>query len=587
MSDQRSIRILPALLANQIAAGEVVDRPASIVKELVENSVDAAAKTIEVRIVDGGLELISVLDDGQGIRALELSLALSPHATSKIYSLDELENLQSLGFRGEALASIASVSRFVMKSKHIDESLGASIQVNGRLDQALIQPASMTQGCKIEVRDLFFNTPARRKFLKSAATEFNHIDEALRKLALSHNSIGISLYHNHKLSWQVFPAKEEASEIQRWQTLCGKDFYEQALPVDLTRVGFHLAGLIVQPRFLKRSGLQYFFLNGRPIRDKLIQHAVKEAYRDVLYGDHQPAYVLFLEVEPASVDFNVHPAKLEVRFREGRQVHDFVMFELKKILAQDRQKPSHPQASYHPQESCHPREGGEPNGNATLNLFEHKLFEHTLFEHDTLVDPVIPAPKIQRFGKALAQVQGTFILAEHRDGLVLIDMHAAHERILYERLKLDWHKNSIPSQGLLLPITVQLSREEWSLFKEYETLFPKMGLHIEEWIDQKIVIRELPSILAHADVSRFITELFHDLEVLGHSAGTDTYLDQILAEVACHSALQAGRILSLMEMNQLLADMETTPNIDYCNHGRPTWRLLKMDELDRLFLRGR
>lgn len=580
MSDQRSIRILPAVLANQIAAGEVVDRPASIVKELVENSVDAGAKTIEVRIVDGGLELISAVDDGQGIRASELSLALSPHATSKIYSLDELENLQSLGFRGEALASIASVSRFVMKSKHIDASEGASIQVDGCLDQALIQPASMTQGCKIEVRDLFFNTPARRKFLKSAATEFNHIDEALRKLALSHSSISISLYHNHKLSWQVFSAKEELSEIQRWQTLCGKDFYEQSQPVDVTRVGFHLTGLIVQPRFLKRSGLQYFFLNGRPIRDKLIQHAIKEAYRDILYGDHQPAYVLFLEVEPASVDFNVHPAKLEVRFREGRQVHDFVMFELKRVLSREKVSESLPAFAATPEVPKLPR--GEWIFNPTP-ITEDFFVDTNENEHT----PLIQEKQSQRFGKALAQIQGTFILAEHADGLLLIDMHAAHERILYERLKLSWRQGSLPTQGLLLPMTLQLSRSEWSLFKEHEALFPQMGLHLEEWIDHKIVIRELPSLLSHADVPRFVAELFHDLEVLGHSVGTDAYLDKMLAEIACHSALQAGRVLSLMEMNQLLADMETTPNIDYCNHGRPTWRLLKMDELDRLFLRGR
>lgn len=578
MPDQRSIHVLPPVLANQIAAGEVVDRPASIVKELVENSIDAGATTIEVRILEGGLGLISVADDGVGIRSSELSLALSPHATSKIYSLEELENLHSLGFRGEALASIASVSRFSLKSKHIDEKEGASIEVSGRLEEASIQPASMTQGCKVEVRDLFFNTPARRKFLKSPVTEFNHIDEILHKIAMSYPSIAFRLYHNHKLSWQVFPAKDETTTLQRWHLLCGKEFYDHAKQLDVSRIGFHLSGFIVEPKYLKRSGLQYFFLNGRPVRDKLVQHAIKEAYRDVLYGDHQPAYVLFLEVEPSSVDFNVHPAKLEVRFREGRQVHDFVMFELKRALAKEQQTPSLPQTFPPPYEDAHRDQDlhfyagdSEPRGNPSLFTDEE----------------VVPTPAPARFGKPIAQIKGVFILSEHKDGLILIDMHAAHERILYERLKADWHRGSLPSQGLLLPMTIQLTPQEWSLFKEHEALFPELGLQVEEWIDRKIVIREVPLTLAHSDLSRFITELFHDLEVLGHSAGPDAYLDQILAEVACHSALQAGRSLSLTEITQLLADMETTPNIDYCNHGRPTWRLLKLDELDRLFLRGR
>jgi DNA mismatch repair protein MutL len=582
----RPIQTLPSVLANQIAAGEVVERPASIVKELVENSIDAGAKNIEIRIEDGGLKLIQVVDDGSGIPQDQLILAVSPHATSKIYSLDELENLQTLGFRGEALASIVSVSRFVLKSRHLQAENAWSLQLEGGINAAQILPASLNQGTKIEVRDLFFNTPARRKFMKSAATEFNHIDEMLRKIAMSHAEIQFSLYHNQKLSWQVASVSNQATEIKRWQNLCGQNFYVQSKPVEASRVGFHLQGLITEPKYLKAtSQTQYFFLNGRPVRDKLILHAIKEAFKDVLYGHNQPAYVLFLDVDPQTVDFNVHPAKLEVRFREGRQVHDFMLTELKKVLAADGlriadsgQMPT--QAS----PSC-----SVELASVQLNQTREQPYveQEQMIYGDLLNDlPVAQTEKSCRFGEVISQLSGVFILSRHPEGLILIDMHAAHERILYERLKIDWRNQSLPKQGLLIPVTVQLSRTEWAIFKEYEPLFADLCLGIEEWVDQKILIRAVPALLAQADLTRFIQDLLHDLDLLG-KVDQEAYLDQILAEIACHSAIQANQKLSLYEMQQLLRDMENTPRIDYCNHGRPTWRLLKNDELDRLFLRGR
>lgn len=578
MLSSRPIQALPPLLANQIAAGEVVERPASIVKELVENSIDAGAKNIEIRIEDGGLKLIQVTDDGSGIPQDQLILAVSPHATSKIYSLDELENLQTLGFRGEALASIVSVSRFVLKSRHLEADTAWALQLEGRLESAQIEPASLNQGTKIEVRDLFFNTPARRKFMKSSATEFNHIDEILRKIAMSHSEISFSIYHNQKLAWQVAEVTHQATEIKRWQTLCSKDFYSQSKLIEASRTGFHLQGLITEPRYLKPSSqTQYFFLNGRPIRDKLVLHAVKDAFKDVLYGQNQPAYVLFLEVDPHTVDFNVHPAKLEVRFREGRQVHDFMVSELKKALAGEERV----------QEFCHDK--------TYVPLIQTEAampHQEQIIYADLLRDIPVSAPaqhqpeSPSRFGEVITQLSGVFILSRHPEGLMLIDMHAAHERILYERLKIEWRSQALPTQGLLLPLTVQLSRPEWGIFKEHQALFADLGLAIEEWIDQKILIREVPALLAQADLSRFVQELLHDLEVLG-SVEREFYLDQILAEIACHSAIQANQKLSMYEMQQLVRDMETTPRIDYCNHGRPTWRLLKNEELDRLFLRGR
>lgn len=579
--NERRIQVLPSLLANQIAAGEVVERPASIVKELIENSIDAGAKSIEIRVNEGGMQAIILMDDGEGIVKDDLILAITPHATSKIYSLDELENLQSLGFRGEALASIASVSRFNLKSRHHGTDEAWEIELEGKGDHPELKPTSLVQGTKIEIRDLFFNTPARRKFLKSQATEFSHIEEVVRKIALSHMEIAFSLQHNHK---EIFKL-EAGNPKKRLDQLCGKGFSEKSLYIQVEKTGLSLEGWLVEPKYLKATAeYQYFYVNGRPIRDKLIIHAMREAYRDVLYGNHQPQYILFLEIDPRSVDFNVHPSKLEVRFREGRLLHDFIYGEVKKTLKQpevchDKPNPVLPaQARIQPPAPMFfPKESYSPQENKALNL----LFDPSPEIHQ-------PRPPTQsKFGRAICQIKGLFILAENEIGLVIIDMHAAHERVLYERLKKNWHEQHWESQILLLPQTVELTRKEAAILKEHQAQIQAMGFVIDEWMDQKVIIREVPVALAKANLDQFIHDLLRDLELLGHSNQTEVYLDQILAEVACHSAIQANQILSLTEMQQLLKDMEITPNIEYCNHGRPTSRVLNVEELDRLFLRGR
>lgn len=592
MTDRR-IQILPSLLANQIAAGEVVERPASIVKELIENSIDAGAKTIEIRVNEGGMQSITLIDDGIGILKEDLILAITPHATSKIYSLEELENLHSLGFRGEALASIASVSRFSLKSRYQEATNAWEIQLEGKEATPELKPVSLATGTKIEVMDLFFNTPARRKFLKSQGTEFSHIEEVVRKIALSHMEIGFILQHNHKEIFRL----EANNPKKRLDQLCGKGFADQSLYIQVEKTGLTLEGWLVEPKYLKRSAqYQYFYVNGRPIRDKLIMHAIKEAYRDVLYGENQPQYIWFLEVDPRSVDFNVHPSKLEVRFREGRLLHDFIYSEVKKALKQEQQNPvichdktedfpvSSPSTSLGP--NIELRQYYKPQTQTFKNSTNTKALD-LLFEVPT-TELELPVKTIQnKFGRAICQLKGLFILAENDIGLVIIDMHAAHERVLYERLKQNWHDQHWERQLLLLPQTIELTRAEEAVLKEHKNQIAQMGFEIDEWMDHKIIIREVPVTLAKSNLDRFMHDLLRDLELLGHSNQSEVYLDQILAEVACHSSIQAHQTLSLPEMQQLLKDMENTPNIGYCNHGRPTSRVLNIEELDRLFLRGR
>ncbi len=616
---KRPIQILPDLLLNQIAAGEVVERPSSIVKELLENSLDAGAKTIEIRVEEGGLQSITLRDDGAGIPRDELLLAITPHATSKIYSLDELEDLHSLGFRGEALASIASVSRFSLKSREIGAETAWKIAREGKGEVPEIKPTALAEGTEVDVRDLFFNTPARRKFLKTQATEFSHIEEVVRRLALSHTDVAMSLYHNHKPVLQVTGGESN----KRLSALCGKHFAEHTTFIQTAKTGLSLEGWLVQPKYLKRSANhQYFYVNGRPIRDKLIIHAIKEGYRDVLYGDHQPDYVLFLEVDPKSVDFNVHPAKLEVRFREGRLLHDFVRSEIKKALAESSasggvESLSHCVTASLLREPTTPEletsdlirrilpplirgEGDEVDGGIRQSQYPESGSSKSLSHCVTaplLREPTTPefgevqaftdTSSFGRFGRAICQLKGLFILAEHAEGLMLIDMHAAHERVLYERLKRDWQQNAWERQILLFPYAVALSRQEAVIFKEHQDKLGEMGIIADEWLDHKVMIREVPVVLAKSNIEKFMRDLLRDLDLLGQSNQTAAYFDEILAEIACHGAIQAHQTLSLTEMNALLKDMAMTPNIAYCNHGRPTSRLLKTDEIGRLFLRGR
>jgi len=586
---KRRIQTLPTLLANQIAAGEVVERPASIVKELLENSLDAGSTEIEVRVLEGGMQQITIIDNGTGIVKEDLVLAISPHATSKIYSLEELEDLHSLGFRGEALASIAAVSRFSLKSRHEAATTAWQVEMEGKSDAPEVKPASLAEGTKIEVMDLFFNTPARRKFLKTATTEFSHIEEVVRQLALSHAAVHFKLTHNQKEILNVSPGDVR----KRLDALCGKGFASQSLFIQSQKTGLSLEGFVVEPKYLKRSApYQYFYVNGRPIRDKLMLHAVREGYRDVLYGDHQPQYVLFLEIEPALVDFNVHPSKREVRFRESRLVHDFVRSEIKKALAGvvmeafQRDEPpvfqqSSNQASFAKSNFMPP-----PKNDTTRPEDLFALFGGQKGRQDSNAIATDPSESEGRFGRVICQLKGLFILAENAEGLMIIDMHAAHERVLYERLKKQWHSNALETQLLLLPQAVALSKTEMATFKDHQAEVTKMGFVVDEWLDEKLMVREVPVSMLKAYIEHFMHDLLKDLQLLGASNKQADYLDQILAEVACHSAIQANQILTTTEMRQLLTDMEHTPNIDYCNHGRPTWRLFKVEELDRLFLRG-
>jgi DNA mismatch repair protein MutL len=599
------IKILPTLLANQIAAGEVVERPASIVKELLENSIDAGADEIIIRIEEGGIKNISISDNGKGIPKEELLLAIMPHATSKIYSLDDLENLNTMGFRGEALASISSVSRFALKSRFNDHPVAYILEFEGKGEAPKIAPTQLNRGTTIIVRDLFFNTPARRKFLKSPNTEFRHIEEMVRRISLSYPEISFTLYHQDKLILKLPKALDEVMQRERLRQICGISFVNNMLRVDQGATGLHCHGFIGKPTLMRAStDLQYVYVNGRAVKDKFITHAIKQAYKDVLYGDKHPALVLFLDIDPQQVDVNVHPTKNEVRFRDGRLVHDFIVMSIEKTLAGvallgTRKEEilnvvpvqGHEDSRLHAGYSENFFSKSSAPSQNELNLYQEFISapqEINLAQvtptHTALAEMPVPAA---RFGHALAQVHYIFILAEVADGLILVDAHAAHERVLYERLKNTWREVALATQVLLVPQSVMMGNFAKQTLMEHAALLAELGFIIDELTEESIVVREVPVVLAQADLSRFFNGLVHDFELLGASTSKEDYLDQILAEIACHSAIQAGQSLTLSQMNQLLQDMEYTPRIDQCNHGRPTWKKWSKSELDQLFLRGR
>jgi DNA mismatch repair protein MutL len=589
------IKILPSILANQIAAGEVVERPASIIKELLENCIDAGADDIIIRIEEGGVKSITISDNGKGIPKDELLLAVSPHATSKIYSLDDLENLNTMGFRGEALASISSVSRFSLKSRFLDHDIAYVLEMEGKDEPPKIAPTQLNRGTTITVKDLFFNTPARRKFLKSVNTEFGHIEEMVRRIALSAPDISFTLFHQDKLILKLPKALDEATQKERLRQICGASFVNNMLRIDQSAVGLHCHGFIGKPTLMRSSNdLQYVYVNGRFVKDKFINHAIKQAYRDVLYGDKHPALVLFLDIEPSQVDVNVHPTKNEVRFRDGRLVHDFVVSSIEKTLAGVSLLGTRVEEVVAPPPIVAaaamdiPFTYPKPQALNTQELHLHEQFykESCTPKSFNFVETAVPEQPL-RFGKALAQLHNIFILAETFDGFVIVDAHAAHERVLYERLKNTWREVATQTQMLLVPKSVQIGNFAKGILLEHLSLLTDLGFVIDELTEESIVIREVPVMLADADLGHFFTELAHDFELLGASNSTDDFLDQILAEVACHSAVQAGQVLSMTQMNQLLKDMEYTPRIDQCNHGRPTWRRWSREELDVLFLRGR
>ena len=585
------IQILPSVLVNQIAAGEVVERPASVIKELVENSLDAGAKKIEIEIEQGGIKLMRVRDDGRGIHHDDLLLALSRHATSKVASLEELERINSMGFRGEALPSIGSVSRLTLTS-HAE---GADHAFQVALGAELPAPAAHPVGSTLEVRDLFYNTPARRKFLKREKTEFNHIDTLVKRLALARFDVGFSLQHNRREVISLPPAMARGEQERRVTELLGKAFLEQAIFLEHQAAGLRLYGWVARPAFSRsQADMQYFYVNGRVIRDKLVTHAVRQAFQDVLYHGRHPAYVLYLELDPVMVDVNVHPTKHEVRFREGRLVHDFLFRTLHKSLADDRPGVA-PDTPVQAEQM-----GAEPTltspsfiqQSAPLKVAERSTHYQAGFDMqrpdrgDATVAAVVEQDEMPRLGFALAQLQGIYILAENKEGLVLVDMHAAHERITYERLKHAWDESKIRSQPLLVPVTVAVSRREADLAEEQQGIFEALGLEVDRMGSEMLAVRAIPIALHGVDAEKLLRDMLADLVVYGSSERIRHEINAVLGTMACHGSVRANRRLTIDEMNALLRDMERTERSGQCNHGRPTWTQLGMNELDRLFKRG-
>jgi DNA mismatch repair protein MutL len=585
------IRLLPDLLISQIAAGEVVERPASALKELVENALDAGSGEIRVDLEEGGIKLIRIADDGQGIAADDLGNALARHATSKIGSLEELESVASMGFRGEALASIAAVARLTLTSRVREAEHAWKIAAQDGV-VAAIEPAALAKGTMVEVRDLFFNTPARRKFLKTPATEYGHCEEALRCAALARPDVGFELRHNGKAIWRL----PRQTAIERAVALLGEDFEAAARTVDEPAGDLRLHGLAGLPAY-SRSGrdAQYVFVNGRFVRDKLLSHAVREAYRDILHYDRHPAYVLYLELPPELVDVNVHPAKTEVRFRQSQAVHQFVLHVLERALGRTAEPaaapppasadsaPARPAFSPPAQQGWQismPLRAAEPS--AYYGMVAEALAEPAAAQPENADTPDSPP-----MGYALGQVGGIYVLAENAHGLLVVDMHAAHERILYEGLKAALAENRLAAQPLLIPLVFQATALELATVADHAEALAAMGFDISAASPTHLAVRAVPAMLAKADVERLAREVLKDIREFGASEALTARRDDMLATMACHGAVRANRKLSLPEMNALLRDMERTLRADQCNHGRPTWFQLTLADLDRMFMRGK
>lgn len=598
------IHPLSIQLVNQIAAGEVVERPASVVKELLENSLDAGATRIEVDVEQGGVKLIRVRDNGSGIHRDDLALALSRHATSKISNLDELEAVTSMGFRGEALPSIASVSRLQLISREQGSDSGWMLSSDGSSEITPPQPASHPTGTTIEVRDLFYNTPARRKFLRTDKTELAHIDQLVKRLALSRFDVAFHLRSNRRETMTLPVALMQPEKERRIAELLGPAFLEQSFNMRNEAAGLVLTGWVAHPTFSRsQADMQYFYVNGRSVRDKLVTHAVRQAYRDVLFHGRHPAYVLFLELDPRLVDVNVHPTKHEVRFRDGRMMHDFLFRSLHRTLAES--SPGF-QVDRSTGEivAAEGTEAAGPTLRSALSPASKPSPQQTPFRfkvreqrsgYQAGFAMQMPAPEGEAperegatppLGYALAQLKGIYILAENESGLVLVDMHAAHERITYERLKQSLSERQLGSQPLLVPLAVAVSRREADMAEEHSALFKRLGMGVDRIGDETLVVREVPVLLQGTDSERLLRDLLADLVVFGNSERVESEIDKVLATMACHSSVRANRRLSIAEMNALLRDMERTERSDQCNHGRPTWSQLALDDLDKLFMRG-
>lgn len=613
------IHLLSPLLANQIAAGEVVERPASVVKELLENSLDAGAKRIDIEVEQGGIKLLRIRDDGCGISEEDLSLALARHATSKINNLEDLEHVCSLGFRGEALASISSVSRLTLTSRTKNNDQAWQVSTEGQQMDCKIQPAAHPNGTTLEVRDLFFNTPARRKFLKTEKTEFDHIQEVIRRLSLAHFDVAFHLTHNGRNIFTLHPALDEVARARRVAIVCGSEFINQSTPISIEKESLSLYGWVGLPTFSRsQADLQYFYVNGRMVRDKLVAHAIRQAYRDVLYNGRHPTFVLFLQLDPALVDVNVHPTKHEVRFREARLIHDFLYSSLHRALAEVRPHDhlAHTISNTPEKQNITGKQAGEFLGQTEIGLrspstqpfnqktyfdknpakglpplndvkTDYKAFYTPLSKTEAIQTHSLDTPDIPTLGYALAQLKGIYILAENQHGLVLVDMHAAHERITYERLKLAMETEGLRSQPLLVPETLTISQREADCAETHQPWFNRLGFELQRLGPETIAIRQIPVLLKQAKANQLVKDVLADLLEYGTSDRIQAHINELLATMACHGSIRANRQLAIPEMNALLRDMEHTERSGQCNHGRPTWVQLALDDLDKLFLRGK
>ncbi|MCX9155203.1 DNA mismatch repair endonuclease MutL [Niveibacterium sp. 24ML] len=591
-----TIQRLPELLINQIAAGEVVERPASVLKEVLENSLDAGACAIEVQLQQGGVKQIRIADDGCGIDRDELGIALERHATSKIATLDDLERVATMGFRGEALASIASVARVTLTSR----ALGAPHAWRIHAGESSPSPAAINAGTVVEVNDLYWNVPARRKFLKSEGTEFGHCDDTFRRIALARPDVAFQLQHNGRVSLRLAPGDMR----RRCGDILGEEFLEHAREINVSAGGLQLSGFAALPAYARASrDAQYFFVNGRFVRDKLIQHALREAYADILHGSKHPAFALFLDLDPAGVDVNVHPAKTEVRFREARAIHQFVYHAVGRGLAttigeasqhtpviektgdyvqtaqhQIRLPVEEPRSTY----GFSPAVSAPASSGAMASFFRPALNPPTPQSLPIEASDRDGAP----LGYALAQLHGVYVLAQNSRGLVLVDMHAAHERILYEKLKnvLD---GAPATQQLLIPAVFGASAKEMACAEAQRDTLAAMGFDVAPAGPAELSVRSVPNLLARADIVALMRALLAELIDFPASDVAAARRNELLATLACHGAVRANRSLTLPEMNALLREMEATERADQCNHGRPTWVQLSMTDLDKLFLRGR
>jgi DNA mismatch repair protein MutL len=612
------IRVLPEQLVHQIAAGEVVERPASVIKELVENSLDAGATAIDIEVEKGGAELCRVRDDGAGIPPAELLLALARHATSKIGSIDDLEAVRTLGFRGEALPSIASVSRMRMVSRPREAEVAHAVTA---VDGALTGPAPHPHppGTTVEVRDLFFNVPARRKFLRAERTELAQVERLVERLALSRFDVGFRLSAARKVLADHVPARDPHACDGRVAAILGEEFVANAMKLEHEGSGLRLRGWFCLPTYARsQADQQYFFLNGRPLRDKLVASAVRLAYRDVLFHGRHAAYVLYLDMDPARVDVNAHPQKLEVRFREPGFVHDFLFRTLERALAETR--PAQPAMDAIPAAraswSSHVSASGslfgaQPRG-ALASTYDsahtssssrfavadfahasslaatdlYRAFDEVREGSSADASAATPDAAEHPLGYAIAQLHGVYILAQARGGLVLVDMHAAHERTTYERLKASTLGDRLPAQPLLVPVAVGVSAADADAAETHAELFASLGLDVDRAGPAQLLVRSTPALLPNVDPATLLKDMIADLREEGRGAVTGAF-DRALGTMACHHAVRANRRLTIAEMNALLREMECTVRSDQCVHGRPTWSFVSMDDLDRLFLRGR